>query len=61
MQRGHGGNPHDRAASRKGVQSYVARVKEYGRSTKRHSNFYIGMYAQKWINIALRATIRTIL
>ena len=37
--------------NKKGVQNYVARVKEYGRSTKRHSNFYIGMYAQKWINI----------
>ncbi|NEO47033.1 MAG: IS4 family transposase [Moorea sp. SIO4A3] len=37
--------------NKKGVQDYVARVKEYGRSTKRHSNFYIGMYAQKWINI----------
>ncbi|NEO73664.1 MAG: IS4 family transposase [Moorea sp. SIO3H5] len=37
--------------NKKGVQKYVARVKEYGRLTKRHSNFYIGMYAQKWINI----------
>ncbi|NEQ11003.1 MAG: IS4 family transposase, partial [Moorea sp. SIO4E2] len=36
--------------NKKGVQQYVARVKEYGRLTKRHSSFYIGMYAQKWIN-----------
>ncbi|NET69473.1 MAG: IS4 family transposase [Moorea sp. SIO1G6] len=36
--------------TKKGVQDYVGRVKEYGRLTKRHSNFYIGMYAQKWIN-----------
>lgn len=33
----------------KGVQKYVARIKEYGRLTKRHSSFYIGLYAQKWI------------
>ncbi len=30
----------------KGVQKYVARIKEYGRLTKRHSSFYIGLYAQ---------------
>ena len=33
----------------KGIQKYVARIKEYGRLTKRHSSFYIGLYAQKWI------------
>ena len=36
--------------TKQGVQKYVARVKEYGRSTKRHSSFYIGLYAQNWIN-----------
>ncbi|NEQ86166.1 MAG: IS4 family transposase [Moorea sp. SIO2I5] len=36
--------------NKKGVQNYVARVKEYGRLTKRHSSFYIGNYGQKWIN-----------
>lgn len=34
---------------KKGVQKYVARIKEYRRLTKRHSNFYIGLYAQKWL------------
>ncbi|NER86778.1 MAG: IS4 family transposase [Moorea sp. SIO1G6] len=36
--------------NKKGVQNYVTRVKNYGRLTKRHSSFYIGMYAHKWIN-----------
>ena len=36
--------------NKKGVQNYVGRVKEYGRLTKRHSSFYIGLYAQNWIN-----------
>ncbi len=36
--------------NKKGVQKYVARVKEYGRLTKRHSSFYIGLYGQNWIN-----------
>jgi Transposase DDE domain len=34
----------------KGVQKYVARKKEYGRSQRRHSNFYIGIYGQNWVN-----------
>ncbi len=29
-----------------GVQKYVARVKEYGRVTRRHSSFYVGLYSQ---------------
>lgn len=33
-----------------GVQKYIGRVKEYGRSTRRHSSFYIGLYSQGWIN-----------
>ncbi|ACC84688.1 transposase, IS4 family protein [Nostoc punctiforme PCC 73102] len=34
----------------KGIAKYVARPKEYGRSHRRHSNFYIGLYAQNWVN-----------
>jgi Transposase DDE domain len=32
-----------------GVQNYVARVKEYGRIKRRHSNFYVGLYSQIWL------------
>lgn len=32
-----------------GVQKYVARVKEYGRLTRRHSSFYVGLYSQTWV------------
>lgn len=32
-----------------GVEKYVARVKEYGRLTRRHSSFYIGLYSQTWV------------
>jgi len=35
---------------RKGVQKYVGRIKEYGRTERRHSSFYIGLYGQTWIN-----------
>ena len=35
---------------RKGIQKYVARIKEYGRSERRHSSFYIGLYSQTWVN-----------
>lgn len=35
---------------KKGVQKYVGRVKEYGRLTRRHSSFYIGLYSQDWVN-----------
>ena len=34
---------------RKGIQKYVARVKEYGRLQRRHSSFYIGLYGQNWV------------
>ncbi|EGJ34978.1 hypothetical protein LYNGBM3L_10910 [Moorena producens 3L] len=50
---------------RKGIQSYVGRVKEYGRMERRHSgatqgrvprpwrrapsSFYVGLYGQTWI------------
>lgn len=33
-----------------GVQKYVARVKEYGRVTRRHSSFYVGLYSQTWVS-----------
>ncbi|MDP8964841.1 MAG: IS4 family transposase [Cyanobacteriota bacterium] len=33
-----------------GVQKYIARVKEYGRLTRRHSSFYVGLYSQTWVN-----------
>lgn len=36
---------------RKGIQKYVARVKEYGRLERRHSSFYIGLYGQTWLNL----------
>ena len=34
---------------KKGVQKYVGRVREYGRATRRHSSFYIGLYGQDWV------------
>lgn len=33
-----------------GIQKYVARVKEYGRLTRRHSSFYVGLYSQTWVS-----------
>lgn len=35
---------------RKGIQNYVARIKESGRTERRHSSFYIGLYGQTWVN-----------
>ncbi|GAC1493157.1 MAG: hypothetical protein NVS2B14_06180 [Chamaesiphon sp.] len=35
---------------KKGVQKYVARVKEYGRNQRRHSSFYIGLYGKNWVD-----------
>ncbi|BAZ37624.1 transposase [Calothrix sp. NIES-4101] len=35
---------------RKGIQKYVGRVKEYGRTQRRHSSFYIGLYGNNWVN-----------
>jgi len=32
-----------------GVQRYVGRVKESGRTQRRHSSFYIGLYGQTWV------------
>ena len=39
-----------RIIKRMGVQKYVVRVKESGRSERRHSSFYIGLYGRTWIN-----------
>ena len=35
---------------RKGVQKYVARVKEYNRLERRHSSFYVGLYGYNWVS-----------
>jgi hypothetical protein len=34
---------------KKGIQKYIARVKEYGRIQRRHSSFYVGLYGQSWV------------
>ena len=34
---------------KKAVQQYVGRVREYGRLTRRHSSFYVGLYGQSWV------------
>ncbi|NEQ12135.1 MAG: IS4 family transposase [Moorea sp. SIO4E2] len=36
----------------KGIQKYIGRVKEDGRSQRRHSSFYIGLYAQNWVSFS---------
>jgi hypothetical protein len=33
-----------------GIQKYIGRVKEAGRTERRHSSFYIGLYGQTWVN-----------
>ncbi len=35
---------------RMGVQKYVGRIKESGRTVRRHSSFYIGLYGSNWVN-----------
>ncbi|MEH2188845.1 MAG: IS4 family transposase [Nostoc sp.] len=35
---------------RMGVQKYVGRIKELGRTVRRHSSFYIGLYGANWVN-----------
>jgi hypothetical protein len=35
---------------RKGIQKYIARLKKHGRTERRHSSFYIGLYSQTWVN-----------
>ncbi|MFH7029462.1 MAG: IS4 family transposase [Heteroscytonema crispum UTEX LB 1556] len=34
----------------KGIQEYVCRPKEPGRQIRRHSSFYVGIYAQTWVD-----------
>ncbi|MFM6275585.1 MAG: hypothetical protein ACKPDK_14600 [Planktothrix sp.] len=34
---------------RKGIQNYVGRLKEFRRSLRRHSSFWIGLYSQSWM------------
>lgn len=34
----------------KGIQKYVGRVKETGRTERRHSCFYVGLYGHTWVN-----------
>lgn len=41
---------HGHTIKRMGMQKYVGRVKEYGRTQRRHSSFYIGLYGQTWVN-----------
>jgi hypothetical protein len=41
---------HGQKIKSKGVQKYVGRVKESGRKTRRHSNFYIGLYGYTWVS-----------
>ena len=33
-----------------GLQKYVGRVEEFGRTVRRHSSFYVGLYGQTWVN-----------
>ena len=35
---------------RKGIQKYIARVKEYNRLERRHSSFYVGLYGYNWVD-----------
>ncbi|AUB35063.1 IS4 transposase [Nostoc flagelliforme CCNUN1] len=35
---------------RMGVQKYVGRIKELGRTVRRHSSFYIGLYGSNWVD-----------
>ncbi|NJM18325.1 MAG: IS4 family transposase [Richelia sp. RM2_1_2] len=34
---------------RKGIQKYIARVKEYNRLERRYSSFYVGLYGYNWV------------
>jgi hypothetical protein len=34
----------------KGVQKYVGRIQESGRTVRRHSSFYIGLYGANWVD-----------
>jgi hypothetical protein len=37
------------AIKQMGFQKYVGRVQELGRSVRRHSNFWIGLYGECWV------------
>ncbi|WP_424100357.1 IS4 family transposase [Moorena producens] len=43
---------HGQKIKGKGIQKYVGRVKESGRLQRRHSSFYIGLYAQTWVKFS---------
>ncbi len=32
-----------------GIQKYVGRVQELGRSVRRHTKFWIGLYGECWV------------
>ncbi len=38
-----------RKVKQMGIQKYIGRVKESGRTQRRHSSFYIGLYGQNWV------------
>ena len=40
----------DNKLSKHCVQKYIGGVKEDGRTERRHSSFYVGLYGQTWIN-----------
>lgn len=40
-----------RKIKRMGLQKYISRVTEAGRSYRRHSNFYVGLHAHNWVNL----------
>lgn len=42
-------NPYQKI-KRMSVQKYVGRIKESGRTVRRHSSFYIGLYGSSWVN-----------
>ena len=33
-----------------GIQKYIGRIQERGRSVRRHSSFHIGLYGHTWVN-----------
>ncbi|NEP54605.1 MAG: IS4 family transposase [Moorea sp. SIO3C2] len=39
-----------RKIKRQGIQKYIGRVKEAKRTERRHSSFYIGLYAHNWVS-----------
>lgn len=43
----------------KGLAKYVGRVKEKGRNTRRHSDFYLGLHGQAWIDSLSILTIQS--